>query len=114
MSRLSFISFVAALIVGAALIAGCRIQHLGSDYGKSYYKAVDNQAAGDTSAAPAPMTADDAKRVMRVHRTGEDKGDDRNSGGGATISVPTVSTSSGSLSGPKWQVAGGNIHLEAK
>lgn len=114
MSRLSFISFIAVLVFGATLLAGCRIHHLGADHGKAYYKAMEDQGAGDGSTEPAPMTADDAKRTMRVHRTGEDKDEGRSSGATATIPVPSVSTSSGSMGGGKWPGAGGNIHLEAK
>lgn len=115
MSRLSVITFVATVVVGMAFMASCRIHHLGSDHGKRYQRAIDAQAAGDSSVESTSLSADDANRIMRVHATGETKGSGKGSST-TTSSFPTPSsgTSSSSIGSGKWQGSSGNINLEAK
>ena len=115
MTRLSVVACVATLIIGAFFMFGCRIHHLGDDHGRAFHRAVDQQAQTEGSVEPTPMSAEDAKSVMRVHRTGEDKGGSTSGSMTTTnTTVPTSSTSSGSLGGGKWPGSSGNIQLEAK
>ncbi len=115
MTRISVITFVSTVIIGMFFMVGCRVHHLGDSHGKAYHEALNEQAAGEGKVDPTPMSATDAKRVMRVHATGEDKGGDKaGSSTTTTIPSPMSSTSSGSLGGGKWPGSSGNINLEAK
>jgi len=115
MTRLSTVTYVATLIVGAVLLFGCRVHHLGDNHGKAYHNAVEQQAQTEGTVEPTPMSADEAKSVMRVHITGEDKGGNKGASmTSGSVNVPTSSNSSGSLGGGKWPGSSGNINLEAK
>ena len=113
------------LVTGFALatlfaIGGCRTAHLGQDTaGYAYKNAMRLQAQGDDAVEPPTLSADDAKQVLQVQKTG--KADSSN----ATTSVPlmtpmtltsTPSAPAGGASGSSgmWPGASGNIVLEAK
>lgn len=110
-TRITVVSFVATLAIGVFFLGGCRVHHLGAEHGRSYYRALDQQAASRGS-APTPLSADDARQVLRVHTSGEDKSPATASSAG--IPVPTSGVSSSSLSAGKWQGASGSISLQAK
>ena len=112
----------APFLIGCAAIlfalTSCRTTHLGQDTaGFTYKNAMRLQAEGDDSVEPPTLSADDAKLVLEVHKTGEAKG-------AQTTNVPLVtpmamtSTSSGtsgtSAGAGLWPGATGNIVLEAK
>jgi hypothetical protein len=99
-----------ALAVGASLL-GCRTPHLGDDTGKSYRKAMAAQADHGAEATGPALSADDARAVVTVHRSGV-----KPTTGGSTTSgmTTTTSTSSSSSGGAAWPGATGPISLEAK
>jgi hypothetical protein len=100
-----------ALAVGASLL-GCRTPHLGDDTGKSYRKAMAAQTDHAAEATGPALSADDARAVVTVHRSGA-----KPTTGGSTPSggmTTTTSTSSSSSGGAAWPGATGPISLEAK
>lgn len=114
------------LVTGFALatlfaIGGCRTTHLGQDTaGYAYKNAMRLQAQGDDAVEAPTLSADDAKQILQVHKTGEADGN-----AATTASVPLVtpmtltsspsasSSGTGTTSGA-WPGATGNIVLEAK
>ncbi len=113
------------LVTGFALatlfaIGGCRTTHLGQDTaGYAYKNAMRLQAQGDDAVEAPTLSADDAKQILQVQKTG--KAD----GSATTTSVPLVtpmtltstpsSTAGGNSGGSgMWPGATGNIVLEAK
>jgi hypothetical protein len=96
----------------AAALTACRTNHLGNDTaGHAYRAALDAQRRGDETVTPPALSAQDAKRVISVHETGDTKAAGSSSGGLATTALPSAPLSTG---GGSWPGASGNITLEAK
>jgi hypothetical protein len=93
-------------LVTLALLAGCRIQHLGPDTGVAYRSAFQAQRESDPDTAPT-FTADDAK-AARAREAAANK-PAASVPTSASILMPAPSSSSGS-----WPGAKGAINLEAK
>lgn len=113
-TRLNIVAALAALalaVTGAAL--GCGGHHLGPDTGRAYDEALAGQRASQPKDAPG-LDADDARRVMHVHRNGgQGKGDGASAAPTPAPISGALMSSDGALGGA-WPGADGNITLEAK
>jgi len=115
------------LVAGCAtaallLAAGCRTTHLGQDTaGYTYKNAMRLQEQGDDAVEPPTLSADDAKAVMQVQRTGKAEGSNATTTSTPIITPLTMTSAPAGTSGAPagagagmWPGATGNIVLEAK
>lgn len=108
----SFRFLIAVLVV--SLAPACGGAHLSSDTGRAYHAALAAQRESAAKPIP-PMTARDARRVMRAHNGGAGASGSPPTGGvPAAPSINLGGLSSGGASGGLWQGASGGIRLEAK
>ena len=104
--------FLLAATLVATAGAGCGRAHLGADHGKAYRASLERQANDRTSEEPAALDANDAKRILAVHRG--QKPDAAAAGGEGAV----VTTTAVGLPGMTLEGAGDGenpgIRLEAK
>jgi hypothetical protein len=104
---------VAALCLAVAgALVGCRTTHLGHNTGEAYRAALEAQRTADTPGGGPELSAEDARMVLQVHRTGEAKGAASGASGPGLGAVPGLLPGGGTAG--SWPGAEGGINPEDK